>query len=195
MNEPNNHLPGDLMALRYLEALNHGDLEAAAELWEEASQDPALEQRLAEVDETLFTEGAAGSRPMRQPLLRRTRRRLIAAAVCAGLAACVLFLVWLKPDSRQPIVKIAPKETPTVARADDAPWRQYRQVLEGGGSARVQLAARRDGTRHGVDADLARLARLNQLPASIKRVPFLLLYVRYRSCYARSFSEPPFSYP
>ena len=76
MNERNNHLPGDLMALRDLEALNRGDLETAAELWEEASHDPALEQRLAEVDETLFTEAAAASRQMRLSPLRRARRAL-----------------------------------------------------------------------------------------------------------------------
>jgi len=58
MKEPQNHLPADLKALRYLDALNAGDLEAVAALWEEASRDPELERMLAEVDDALVVEEA-----------------------------------------------------------------------------------------------------------------------------------------
>ena len=50
MKEPRNHLPRDLEALRYLDALNAGDLEAVSALWEDASHDPELERMLAELD-------------------------------------------------------------------------------------------------------------------------------------------------
>jgi hypothetical protein len=58
MSEPRNHLPRDLKALRYLDALEAGELEAVAALWEEASGDPELERLLAELDEALFLEAA-----------------------------------------------------------------------------------------------------------------------------------------
>ena len=56
MKEPRNHLAGDLKALRYLDALNAGDLEAVSALWEEASHDPELERMLAELDGAMFQE-------------------------------------------------------------------------------------------------------------------------------------------
>ena len=56
MNEPRRHLPGDLKALRYLDALNTGDLEAVARLWEAAADDPQLERMLTEIDEAMFQE-------------------------------------------------------------------------------------------------------------------------------------------
>src|SRR5262245_40173920 len=58
MKEPRNHLPRDLKVLRYLDALNAGDLEAVAVLWEEASRDPQLERMLTELDGALFVEEA-----------------------------------------------------------------------------------------------------------------------------------------
>jgi hypothetical protein len=61
MNEPRNHLPHDLKALRYLDALDAGDLEAVAALWEEASLDPELERLLAELDQVLFLEEAGAN--------------------------------------------------------------------------------------------------------------------------------------
>ncbi len=56
MKEPRNHLASDLKALRYLDALNAGDLEAVSALWEEASHDPELERMLAELDGAMFQE-------------------------------------------------------------------------------------------------------------------------------------------
>ena len=47
------HLPRDLAALHYLEALNAGNLETAAALWDEASRDPELERTLTELDGAL----------------------------------------------------------------------------------------------------------------------------------------------
>jgi len=62
MKEPRNHLPRDLQALRYLDAVDAGDLEAVAALWDEASRDPALERLLAELDGELAVEEAGASR-------------------------------------------------------------------------------------------------------------------------------------
>ncbi len=56
MKEPRNHLPRDLKAVRYMDALNTGDLEAVSALWEEASHDPELERVLAELDGAMFQE-------------------------------------------------------------------------------------------------------------------------------------------
>ncbi len=49
MKAPQSRLASDLRALRYLDALNAGDLEAVSDLWEEASHDPELERILAEL--------------------------------------------------------------------------------------------------------------------------------------------------
>src|SRR5262245_15777183 len=61
MREPTNHLPRDLQGLRYLDALDSGDLETVAALWEEASRDPELERMLAELDGALFVENAGAN--------------------------------------------------------------------------------------------------------------------------------------
>ena len=82
MKEPPNHLSRDLEALRYLDALNAGDLEAVSALWEDASRDPELERMLAEIKAAMFQEipGNPGSLPDR---LGR-RRRLWAVRVGAA---------------------------------------------------------------------------------------------------------------
>jgi tetratricopeptide (TPR) repeat protein len=56
MSEPRTHLSHDLDALRFLDALDAGDLEAVAALWEKAAHDPALEQVLKEMDEHIFSQ-------------------------------------------------------------------------------------------------------------------------------------------
>jgi hypothetical protein len=110
MNEPRNHRSTDLEALRYLDALDAGDLEAVSALWAEASHDPELERMLAELDGAMFQEipGHPGSLPGR---LGRRRRRWAAwgGAVGALAAACLLaILAWPRRNtgdrvSRPPI--------------------------------------------------------------------------------------------
>ena len=56
MSEPRSHLARDLEAMRYLDALDAGDLDAVAALWEDASHDPELERRLTELDGAMFEE-------------------------------------------------------------------------------------------------------------------------------------------
>jgi len=113
MKEPRDHLPRDLKALRYLDALNAGDLEAVAVLWEEASHDPELERILAEVDGALFaenstTDGNAGAECLSGFLAKElpaTRRRRAAWVGVAGAlaAACVVAgLAWSTRDSKAP---------------------------------------------------------------------------------------------
>ena len=110
MNEPRNHLPRDLKALRYLDALNAGDLDAVAALWEEATHDPELEQAMAELDHALFVEdadasGKAGADRLRrslpllspgcgpQPQSPVTRRRAVWLGAASALAAACLLVV------------------------------------------------------------------------------------------------------
>jgi hypothetical protein len=105
MKEPRNHLPGDLKALRYLDALNAGDLEAVSTLWEEASHDPELERTLAEVDGALFQEVLGNPSSLLEQFRRRRRRwavRVIAAVALA--AACFLaVLAWPRRDAKNPV--------------------------------------------------------------------------------------------
>ncbi len=48
-------------SLRYLNALDAGDLDAVAAIWEEAAADPELEALLRDLDEGLFTEEGPGT--------------------------------------------------------------------------------------------------------------------------------------
>lgn len=86
----------DRKALEYLDALNAGDLERVAALWEEASVNGTLEQALAELDAELaaeeerrqFVAGQSAPSPT-----RRSRSWIARVAVSACVAAAV-FLVW-----------------------------------------------------------------------------------------------------
>jgi hypothetical protein len=109
MTDSRDHLPGDLQMLRYLDALNAGDLEAVAGLWEEASRDPELERILAELDGALFAEHhtaratTAARRGSELALNRlpamRSRWAVWVGAVGAMAAACVLVVfAWSKRD-------------------------------------------------------------------------------------------------
>lgn len=91
MNEPRNDLPHDLKSVRYLEALEAGDLDVVAELWDEASADPELERSLAEIDGTLFEEAHRFHR--RGQSLRRSR--WVGGAVALA-AACLLAVLLLR---------------------------------------------------------------------------------------------------
>jgi hypothetical protein len=101
MKEPRNHLPGDLKALRYLDALDAGDLEAVSALWDEAGHDPELERMLTELDGAMFQEipGDRDSLPGR-PGRRRHRRTAWGVAVGTLAAACLLaILAWPRRDT------------------------------------------------------------------------------------------------
>jgi len=133
MNEPRDHLRRDFEALRYLDALDSGDMEAVAALWEEASGDPQLERVLAELDGALFAEGVGGGKvragreggvlpkpspgdfPTPQPTT--TPVRPVVWVFGALAAACVLaFLAWLGRD-RADQVQGPPRGRPTEQAA------------------------------------------------------------------------------
>lgn len=145
MIEPPHHLPRDLQALRYLDALQAGDLEAVAALWEEASPDPVLEARLAELDDALFAEEveanqirAAERSEARPPRYRR--RWLIGVGIATLAAACLLAVLgWPgrkapRPTGpeRQPNTAIRPVK-PQEPKHGDAvvAVRKVRRVLDG----------------------------------------------------------------
>jgi hypothetical protein len=112
MKEPRNHLPRDLEALRYLDALDACDLEAVAALWDEASRDPQLERRLTEFDRALFVAGAGANRkddaesvwglaPKHRPSGHRTsqppttqRRWAVGVGAIGSMAAACLLAVF-----------------------------------------------------------------------------------------------------
>jgi hypothetical protein len=48
-------------SLRYLDALDAGDLDAVAAIWDEAAGDPALEALLRELDDGLYAEEGPGA--------------------------------------------------------------------------------------------------------------------------------------
>ena len=167
MNEPRRHLPGDLKALRYLDALNAGDLEAVARLWEEAADDPQLERMLTEIDEAMFQE-IAGKPSLLSERLARPKRRWAVWSGSAGTlaAACLLaILAWPRRDTenqgpspaskserdrgRTPIAGKLPRPQP-VTRCATKPGRS--------GNAWIRLAARERVIR----LDSSRSARLRE---------------------------------
>ena len=104
MKAPQNDLASDLRALRYLDALNAGDLEAVSDLWQEASHDPELERILAQLDEAMFEEipGKRSSLPERPGRRQRRRRWAVwGGAVGSVAAACLLvILAWPGHDPK-----------------------------------------------------------------------------------------------
>jgi hypothetical protein len=113
MKEPRNHLPRDLKALQYLDALDAGDLEAVSTLWEEASHDPELERMLAELDGAMFGEVLGNPRSLPELLGRRRRRWGVwGGAVVALAAACLLaILAWPWRDTKNPVPSSPMRQT------------------------------------------------------------------------------------
>ena len=143
-----NHWPHDVKVVRYLDALNAGDLEAVAALWNEASHDTELERILVEVDTALFVEesgvsGAGGANQEQRLLSSRLpamlRRWNWAIGIGGLVVACMLaVLVWRGQggDSLAVVPKprhIATEVTslPQAASAGIAAWRQSQRILEG----------------------------------------------------------------
>ena len=83
--------------MRYLDALDAGDLEAVAEAWERAGRDPELERMLVELDGALFAEVRGNASPPREPSGRRRRRWAVWAGVSGAVAAACLIAVLALP--------------------------------------------------------------------------------------------------
>jgi hypothetical protein len=105
MKPPRNHLPADLKALRYLDALNAGDLEAVSQLWEDASHDPELERILVELDGAIYTEIVGSpSSPSERPARGGRRWAAWVSAIGILAAACLLaMLAWPRHDTTHPV--------------------------------------------------------------------------------------------
>jgi hypothetical protein len=145
MIEPPHHLPRDLRALRYLDALQAGDLEAVAAFWEEAGRDPVLEAMLAELDDALFAEEVEANqiRAAELPGARPPsyRRRWLSGAGIAALAAACLLAVLGWPGRKAPLPTDPERPTNTAMRPVKpqepkhgdavAAVRKVRRVLDG----------------------------------------------------------------
>jgi hypothetical protein len=114
-------LARDLQALRYLDALNAGDLEAVADVWERADRDPELREMLVELDGALFVEARGNASPRREPSGRRRQRRAVWAGVSGSLAAACLIalLAWPGRDGKDTIPN--PGRIQTVQRVSAQP--------------------------------------------------------------------------
>ena len=95
MNHDSDQLRIDLMAVRYLDASERGDLDTIADLWAAAAADPELERLLHELNEELTVAP------------RSIRRRVWIVLAAAGVAACVAALIWTFGDKRGTKVQIA----------------------------------------------------------------------------------------
>jgi hypothetical protein len=153
MRLPHEYLPQDLKTLRYLDALDAGDLETMAALWDEASRDPELERILTELDGALVEarlarSGSAGARrvPGLSPKQSRTTRRRWATWV--GLvgtvaAACLLaVLAWSMRhgNGAQPGPAVGAFGQPGLHQAPDEvanlpAWPGDRRLVDGAGMA------------------------------------------------------------
>ena len=138
MNDAPNPLSRDLEALRYLDAVNAGDLEAVAEAWERAGRDPELQQMLVELDGALFVEARDTASPIHEPSRRRRSRWAVWAGVSGPLAAACLIavLAWPRPDDKNAISsprKNQPAPRLSIQPPDDstglAPLLASRRVL------------------------------------------------------------------
>jgi hypothetical protein len=97
MNDAPNHVPRDLEALRYLDAVDAGDLEAVAEAWERADRDRELQHMLVELEGELFVEAHSRASRFGEPGRRRQPRWAVWASVSGALAASCLIAVLAWP--------------------------------------------------------------------------------------------------
>ena len=107
MNQDQDQIRLDLMAVRYLEATERGDLDTIAELWAEAAANPELELLLHELNEELTVAP------------RSVRRRLWIGIAAAVAAACVAVVIWTFGDRRGPNAQkgnLSPQPTPVVVK-------------------------------------------------------------------------------
>ena len=107
MNQDQHQIRLDLMAVRYLEATERGDLDTIADLWAAAAANPELELLLHELNEELT--GAP----------RSVRRRLWIVLAAAGAAACVAIVIWTFGDRRGTNAQqgnASPQPTPVVVK-------------------------------------------------------------------------------
>lgn len=107
MNQDQDQIRLDLMAVRYLEATERGDLDTIADLWAAAAVNPELELLLHELNEELTVAP------------RSVRRRLWIGLAVAGAAACVAVVIWTFGDRRGMNVlkgNSSPQPTPVVVK-------------------------------------------------------------------------------
>jgi hypothetical protein len=149
MTKPHDDLAQDLAALRYLDALNAGDLEAVAALWEQASRDPQLERALAELDGALFLENATaqgkaggqsvpGSLPRQLPARRRRWAGWVGAAGALAAACVLAVLATSRRDGKMPETSPAttasarqlPRHAPDDFASTPA-WPEIRRLVDG----------------------------------------------------------------
>jgi len=142
-SHPSRHrdLPRDLKALRYLDAIETGDLEAVAALWDEASYDPRLERMLAQLDGALIAEEIVADRSsLAEPSSPRIRRRAVTVGLVGALAAaCLLAVLALRRhDGKNPLPQspsgLSANQLRPRSKADSArttSWLETRRLLNG----------------------------------------------------------------
>jgi hypothetical protein len=128
MNNAPDHLKRDLLALRYLDALDAGDLEAVADIWEGASRDPALEQLLSEFDGALFVEARANECPLRKPSGRRGRRWAAWVGVAGAVAAACLIAVLAWPTRHGKDTTPSPRMNQPVQQVSSQPPDEFNSL-------------------------------------------------------------------
>ncbi|HZU36623.1 MAG TPA: hypothetical protein VFA18_11970 [Gemmataceae bacterium] len=131
----------DVRAAAYLDALDAGDLQTIATLWDEASHDSELEHLLAEVDARVFVEEAQtpAVRPAEVPA--PGAKPWLWLSVLGGVAAaCALAIfLWPRPQPENPTRDQArtthpapPSPHPLAhAPADVARWQAPARMLSG----------------------------------------------------------------
>ena len=111
----------DIEILRYVDALDCGDLESIASLWEKASDDPKLEALLLEVEGAVAAEDAKPVRRLPGKSSQKPRVWLRPMVVAGALAAAFLlvFLLWRARGTSQPGSSEPTQEFVTKPPRDD----------------------------------------------------------------------------
>jgi hypothetical protein len=105
MSSDQDQLRLDRMAVRYLEAVEQGDLDTIAGLWADAADDPEVVLLLEELNEALTVTPRS--------VRRRVGIGLAAFGAAACVAACFAALFWTFGERRQ---AIGPKHDPPSPR-------------------------------------------------------------------------------